>query len=440
MLNVETFSRCLQTLALPTPLWVAYSGGMDSHVLLHVVSRVREQQPNLELCAIHVNHGLSERAGMWQAHCQQVCQTLAIKYVTKNLAVLPSANTEAAARQARYRVFEACLSVGGSLLTAHHQDDQAETLLLRMLRGAGEKGLAGIPQQRSLGQGRLVRPLLAFSREQLHQYAEQHQLQWIEDESNQRTHFERNYLRQQIFPLLETRWPSVKTTFAQACAQHQENHQLLEKLAADDWRQAIGSKEDTLSIQALHRLNDARQRNLLRFWLDQQGFIAPSRQQLQQLQQTCLYSQPAAMPLVCWADVEVRRFQDNLYAMTALQYHDLKQRLVWQDRKQALQLPAGLGQLSSVVLNVFGINTATLAEVSIGFRQGGERLKLPGRSHSQSLKKLLHAWEVPPWLRDRVPLIYIDGRLIGVAWEPLIKQLTGHSNNTSNYSPIVNSQ
>ena len=201
---------------LPSSYLIAYSGGMDSHVLLVALAELSSSRPNFPaLRAVHVHHGLSPYADDWADHCQSICQNLGVELVVHWVEVAShQASLERAARVARYQVFESVLKPGEILLQGHHQDDQAETLLLRLLRGTGVDGAKAIPAQRRLGAGEVFRPLLDFSREQLAQYARHQQLQWIEDESNQDTGFDRNYLRHQVLPLLQQRWPAASKVLA----------------------------------------------------------------------------------------------------------------------------------------------------------------------------------------------------------------------------------
>lgn len=431
MLTIETFYHQIQRLGLANPLWVAYSGGLDSHVLLHLLVQARQQCPQLNLHAVHIDHGLNPYSAAWRAHCQQVCQELGVDCHVEQLdrSKLAGPSLEASARQARYDIFTKLLSNGGTLLTAHHRDDQAETVLLRLLRGAGGQGLAAIPEQRPLGAGRLVRPLLAFTRAQLQQYAQEHQLQWIEDDSNSRTDFDRNYLRHQVMPLLQARWPGASATLARAARHSQEASKLLQELAAQDWQQAQGTVVNTLSVVGITALTPARQRNLLRFWLQQLNLSLPSERQLEQLCSDCLTQREDAIPLMHWPGTEVRRFDGNLYAMPPLAAHDADVILPWQDLSKPLQLPSNLGQLTVAHLETMGITLTNNTNVNIRFREGGERIELPGRQGAHTLKKLFQQWRVAPWLRDRIPLLYVNDKLAAVLGYAVAESFTSQTNN-----------
>ena len=208
---------------------IAYSGGLDSHVLLHLCASLRAIQPQIVLRAIHIDHGLQAVSAQWVMHCQTVCAALNIPFICEalHLKVQTGESVEAVAREARYAVFSQYLRAGEMLLTAHHQDDQAETVLLHLLRGSGVDGLAAMPEIRPLAQGYLGRPLLALSRAELVTYAQQNQLNYITDPSNADNRFDRNFLRQQIIPLLQQRWVAVNKTLARAARLQGETRQLL---------------------------------------------------------------------------------------------------------------------------------------------------------------------------------------------------------------------
>lgn len=431
LLTSEIFVQQLHRLSPSNPLWVAYSGGLDSHVLLHLLVRAQQRSPQLNLHAVHIDHGLSPHSAAWRVHCQQVCQELGVDCHVEQLdrSKLTGPSLEASARQARYEIFTKLLSNDGTLLTAHHRDDQAETVLLRLLRGAGSQGLAAIPEQRSLGKGELVRPLLTFTRAQLQQYAQEHQLRWIGDDSNSRTDFDRNYLRHEVMPLLQARWPAASTTLARTAEHCRETTTLLQELATQDWQQSQGTVANTLSVTALTSLTPARQRNLLRFWLQQLDLPLPSERQLEQLRSDCLTQREDAAPLMHWSGVEVRRFNGSLYAMSPLAAHDANVILPWLDSSKPLQLPSDLGQLTVAHLEMMGIVLTNNTNVSVRFRQGGERIELPGRQGSHALKKLFQEWRVAPWLRDRIPLLYVDDKLAAVLGYAVAESFAAKTNN-----------
>lgn len=406
--------QTLHTLSIPPRLWIAYSGGLDSHVLLHSLVQLQKDSPDLQIRAIHVNHSLNSKADQWSLHCQRVCDVLNVPYIIKKInpeVYTNKANVEAIARAHRYEIFSALLQAGETLLTAHHQNDQAETVLLRLLRGAGSKGLSAIPLQRALGQGRLVRPLLHISRTDLEAYAKHENLDWIEDDSNAWLQLDRNYLRHEILPLLEARWPGAVRAFSRTADHCAETNLLLDELLAENLTEVCRTAS-SISVSKLKELNNIRQKAILRFWLSRLGHSLPSSKKFQQLIHNCLYAKTDAVPVVCWGGVEVRRFDDHLYAIPPLPEHDATQIIQW-DTKKPLVLPAGMGILTAEE-HLRQMSIPDGVNVTVRFRQGGERFRPQGRVGSHPLKKLFQEWRVPPWLRDRIPLIYFDDALVAV--------------------------
>ncbi len=396
---------------------VAYSGGLDSHVLLHSLAALFPQQTHERLYAIHINHGWNPKAEEWGDHCQKICQQLNIpcQIIKIDAQAKNGESAEAYAREARYAAFAKALSPGDYLLTAHHQDDQAETLLLQLLRGAGVKGLASMPVIGPFARGHHLRPLLEFSRAQLEAYAERHQLQWIEDESNMDLRFDRNYIRQQLMPVIKQRWPAANKTIARAAEHCAQASELLDILAAEDFKSLPGGRPNTLSMKSLLHLSDNRRSNVLRYWFHQQGLAMPTKAQMLQIEKDVLHCSIDADPVVKWGDAEIRYYQDDLYVFkTAAAKKIPTTPLLW-DLQQPLAIP-DIGILSAIQKQGAGIRCNALinAQITVRFRAGGERFHPVGRQGSHPLKKLLQEWHIPTWERDYVPLIYCNDELIAV--------------------------
>lgn len=405
-------------LSAVTCIWVGYSGGCDSHVLLHLLAELRQAQP-FELKAVYVNHGLSPKAAEWGEHCRSVCDDLDVSFVSLKVDATPGEgeSPEAAARHTRYAAITELLHPGDYFCTAHHQDDQAETLLLQLLRGTGPKGLAGMPASSSLGEATQLRPLLGFNQAQLLDYAKQHTPNWIEDESNTDTGFNRNYLRHEVMPILRTRWPSADTTIARSAANCAEAAQLLEVLAEQDF-QSVKSEDSTeLSVGKLLELDFARQKNLLRYWIHQTGLPLPSEIKLQHVISDVLHATKDKTPCVKWSGAEVRRFDGKLYVMSPLREFDTTQIIFWDDLDKSLLLPDASYLHWQRCRQRSAINLEALKQgkVTIRFRQGGELIKPVGSEHRKSLKQIFQETGIPPWTRSNVPLIYLDGVLVIVA-------------------------
>lgn len=391
--------------------WVAYSGGLDSHVLLHLMVRLRALLP-IKLHAVHVNHNLSVNAAAWAKHAETVCRAFNVPLVQETIIAKATIgeSPEEVAREKRYEVLSRLLVPNDLLLTAHHQDDQAETVLLQLMRGAGPKGLSAMPAIKTLGAGLQARPLLCFTREELRNYADEHQLQWIDDESNENSVFARNYMRQQIMPLLKNRWPSVTKTLARTAVHSAEAQLLLTELAQADLAKVTGTQPGTLSVSGLLTLSASRQRLVLRLWLEQKNYPLPDTVKLQQIQRDVLAAAQDKTPCLTWGGIELRRYQDALYVMPSAPVADSLREYVW-DLPHPCVI-SGVGTLHAVATVGQGLRADL--PVTVRFRQGGEVCRLPGRDFNHSLKKLLQAWRVPVWERDVLPLVYVGSTLVAV--------------------------
>jgi tRNA(Ile)-lysidine synthase len=416
----QALRQRIESIPLSSHLWVAYSGGVDSHVLLYVLAHELRELTQGRLSAIHINHNLQSLSTAWAEHCQLICQQLKVPLHINSIQV--SANStqglEAAAREARYAALHSCLKQNDILLTAHHISDQAETVLLQLLRGSGVRGLAAMSDYKSFGVGFLWRPFLsnelACSRGDLLQYAQANKLQWIEDSSNQNTLLTRNYIRHEIMPLLLQRWSASEKLLARTAQHCREAETLLEEIAANDITNIIGSKPNTLSISRLLKLSLARRHNALRFWLRERGLPALESKHFQQFETTIVYSQKDKQPLLRWGTAQIRRYRDDIFIEQAAKANDYKALSFTWDLSKPLTLPEGLGTLYSEQVVGKGFKITTNANITVRFRQGGERCQPLGRTGSHPLKKLLQEWGVPPWHRDKIPLLYQDDQLVSV--------------------------
>jgi tRNA(Ile)-lysidine synthase len=400
----------------PECYWVAYSGGMDSHVLLHALVSIREALDS-PIGAVHVDHGLHADAGLWKAHCRRVCKTLAVPFVSLQVDARHSAgeSPEAAARTARYAALQDWLPPGGCLLTAQHRDDQAETLLLQLLRGSGVKGLAAMPAMADFGAGQLRRPLLGHDRQQLLDYALENDLDWVDDPSNQDTGLDRNFLRHRIMPELRERWPGLSASLARSARHCAEAARTLAQLAVQDLATVAGDSTQTLQVSALQRLSMERRRNALRHWFMQRCGSTPSTAVFERIVHDVLECRADAEPCVRWGGHELRRYRDQVYLLGESPGAVSSLLLEWQ-LPQPLALPGSGGTLSVTREAGRGIRAAAMTgnRLRVGFRRGGERCRPAGRRHHHSLKKLFQEHGMPPWERARIPLIYIDNELAAV--------------------------
>lgn len=403
------------------PCHVAYSGGMDSHVLLHAMACLRDAGKFTgTLSAIHVNHGLSQHAGEWAEHCRRVCQALAIELQVSEVEIPRGRlGPEQAAREARYLVFIDALNHSrGTILTAHHQDDQVETQLYRMMRGTGMRGLSGISSQRTLGAGLLVRPLLGVPRSELLAYAEQAGLAWIEDDSNSDESLDRNYLRHQVVPVLGRRWPGYRSTLSRLADLAGEGQALMLEIGAEDLA-GIVAGPGQLAIAPLLALSRTRRRNAVRCWLLHLeaaiGVPAASQTVIERVFDELLPAAEDAEPLVQWQQggrqASLRRFAGHIHLVLPTREAVPTEPVIWHTAS-SLQLP-GAGTVALMETDTDGFLVPADGKLEIRFRQGGESAKPAGRK-TRPLKKILQDYQVPPWLRDSIPLFYRDDELLAV--------------------------
>lgn len=431
----------LPALAAAQPVrrgWVAFSGGLDSTVLLHLLAMLR---PGLafELRAVHLDHRLQDVSRYWVRHCRLVCQGLAVPFT--HLAIparaVPGESPEAAARTARYTALAGLIGPDDLVLTAHHQDDQAETLLLALLRGSGIAGLAGMPAILPLGPGRLARPLLNYRRADLLAYAERAQLTWIEDPSNALLDLDRNRLRHEILPRLRQRWPSVTKTLARSASHCAEAARIIDRVAAEQVAE-LSDGQGALSIPSLRVLAPELRRVTLRQWVRECGLPVPDQAHLERVLREVIAARADADPLVAWPGGEIRRYRERLFALPPFPPCPPAECAIAWPADQDLILPTGLGRLGRRARHPFECDTATnrasrpgaLADVvpapssnatgglerplSVRFAVTGLRWRPDPARPSRSLRRLFQEGGVPPWLRPYCPLVFADGDLVAV--------------------------
>ena len=394
-------------------LLAGLSGGVDSVVLLDILAHLA-RRGRFRLSALHVNHQLSPNARRWEAFCRRLCSARGIPFRSVRVNVARGDSVEGAARAARYVAFarEPCDLV----VLGHHRDDQVETLLLQLLRGGGVKGLASMPRMRKDEGGRtsILRPLLDATREDILEYARKRGLKWIEDESNRDTAFQRNFIRHEVLPVIARRFPAYRATVARAAAHLAEAARVLDELAAAD---GAGHLEGaTLSIAALRRLPPARRRNLLRYFLAGRGVSMPGAEQLDEALRQALTAKQDARVLIRLGDAELRRFENRLHVVAVLRGLPARYGHRW-GGKDELALPELGGVLTMKPVRGAGISLACLhgRPVTIGVRRGGERLQPDCRRPRRSLKNLLQEARVPPWERERLPLLFCGRELVWAA-------------------------
>lgn len=392
--------------------WVlALSGGCDSRLLLDLLVEIRDGsvEPLPPLRALHIDHAIHPESAQWAAQCRAWCEQYGVEFESQQVQLRGRRQgLEARARDARYRVFESQLQAGEVLLMAHHRDDQAETFLLRLLRGAGPAGLSAMPVQRSLGAGQLFRPLLGLSRVEIEREAVARELDWIEDPSNADRRFDRNFLRRELLPALAKRWPDYSLRLEKAAALQADTNALLAEYVQQDLARLLGD-DGGLDLAGLKGFSSVRQLAVLRGFL-KRHHANPTLSNLRQLRQQCFAAEDRQPQWQCQGMV-CRRHRDRLFCCkeAAIESQEVGESIVWIDFPQPLQLLAGT--LSAEP----GGRFQPTGTVSIRWRKEGMRCQLAGDVHSRSLKKLMQQWAVPRWLRTTTPLIYCDERLAAIA-------------------------
>lgn len=432
MIQTQAIVDYLHELVDGRPVWLAYSGGVDSHVLLHILASA--SPPFTHVHVVHVNHQLQTQSVQWSEHCKNITEQFSLPFHLLNVDVTHAdeLGLEAAARQARYSAIKKQLPDNAVLITAQHQHDQAETLLLQLLRGAGPKGLAAMAKHGYSHGMEIIRPLLDSSQADINDYAALHQLSWIEDPSNQNTDLNRNYIRHQLWPLIEQRWPSAAKTLSRSSRLCAETDLLIAELAQQDLLNV--STNSTIQIDRLLALSLPRQRNCLRYFIQQQHLVLPSETVLQQIIDTVCLSAEDASPKVVWQDCEAIRYQQSLYIQLQpkmLCYQESykthgTEKIVLNEAEEIEWLSADKG-ISQELLE---------KGLTVSFRNGGETIQLVGKDHHQSLKNLFQEWRVPPWQRARIPLLFDDNDLIAVVGYAISEQALPVANQQG-FEPVL---
>ena len=409
LVDVFTQKKCANP-----KLVVAFSGGLDSTVLLHLLAECRKTL-SFQLSAQHVHHGLSPNADSWADFCTEFCAKLNVPLTISKVKVEQNSGLglEAAAREARYKALAtsaADLICPDFILLAHHQDDQAETLLLQLARGAGVKGLAGM----AAISDKLLRPLLDVPRSDLEVYAKQYQLTWIDDESNADTRFDRNFMRHEILLKLEKQYPAIKQTISRSAQHMADANNLLDELAHMDAVQAgfDANNTATIGLSTLDNLSENRVNNCLRWWLAQNGLQMPSQQQLQQITQQLMHAKiDAAIALKVSDILRLKRYQNRAYLVQELP-PNAPINWLWQG-EDIIHLPNKTHLIFSKKMGE-GISLRKIenAQLRIKFRKGSERFKPDLTRPHRRLKVMLQNVGMPPWQREQLPLIFIDETLV----------------------------
>ena len=410
MLSIESMVKARLHEAGFKRLFIAYSGGMDSSALLYIVSSLKLQIP---VFAIHVHHGLSIHADDWLLHCEQQCRKLGIELFSEKVKIAksnseqkPVAGVELAARQARYDVFSRHLKPDDGLLMAHHQDDQVETFMMRLMRGSGLTGLSVMDDQRKLGDGQLLRPLLEVSRKQIEEFAALHNIKYVEDDSNTNTEFDRNWWRHDLLPIMKNRFPQGAQSILKTIEVLKNEHKLLNDLLEPIY-QNIKDPQGCLNIESLKEQPLRIQCQIIRKWLEELSFFPLlADKQINSVLQDVMHARQDAEPVFKWQQNEIRRHNGKLYCMNALPEINLDVFPVTYEGIALSQLPLG-----------------TLEQrMGLGLKPGRYQLSLydgsakarPVNRPNKNLKKWFQEYAIPPWQRPYWPVLIKDGVVVAV--------------------------
>ncbi|MBL10651.1 MAG: tRNA lysidine(34) synthetase TilS [Acidiferrobacteraceae bacterium] len=404
-------------------VFVAYSGGVDSHVLLVELEKCFKKSKT-ELVALHFNHQYSKDSDIWEMHCQETCTKLDIKIITgrNSQSEIFNGGKENSFRIARYRWFKSVIKDGDILVTAHHLDDQIETLMFRLIRGTGIKGMAAIEEQRKFGNGQLYRPFLGVPRKDILEVARDGLLRWVEDKSNTDESYDRNYIRRRVLPLIQSRWPSSPTVIYRATRNLQRAQKLLEEIGESDFRNIHEeasncrfSNYGKINIHYLNAMSTERTENLLRYWVQKIGYEAPSSSKLTELLRQLRTSGRINQTCVRWGTVEFRRYRGHLYLLPMQEYES--NRIIqrrWNSRQEYF------GEI--------GIRLNLIKTIGRGLKKEGlelnkliiknyrkkHQIRLYKNGRTKSLAKLFQELGVPPWERYRIPIVTIEEEVICV--------------------------
>lgn len=389
---------------------VAFSGGLDSTVLLYGMHTL-----NLPIQAVHINHHLQNECDQWELHCKNLCNLWGIELFVRQVEVnkISNKSIEENARTLRYSELFKFVSANDCLVTAHHKDDLAETFLLQLLRGAGPVGLSAMSTEQKISKGLHLRPLLGYTRSEIFEFAKLHSLSWLDDPSNESLDFDRNYLRKNVMPVIVKRWPGAVQTIARASELQADSMNCLRELANLDLQNAVTNDSTILDITALQKLSDERLINALRGWVRNHDMRSPNKKLMGHIVKDIVRKEELeSSPVQTWLDGEVRRYRNRIYLMKPLSIHDATQEFEWNVKKplyiESLNLTLNKSDLEQLAIQLPD------EVLTVRFRTGGERLKPIGKSHHRSLKNLFQEANIPPWERDRIPLLYHKDILIAV--------------------------
>ena len=414
-LIVSAIANCPE----PPHVYIGYSGGVDSHVLLHLAASISTLKD--KITAVYIHHGLQVDADSWAIHCEKTAHDLSVNFKLLHVDAFAKSgeSPEEAARNARYTALKSLMIADDDvLMIAQHREDQLETVLLQLFRGSGLQGLAAMPERMTFGKGLLLRPFLSVAKKDIDAYALQHNLSWVEDPTNSTDAYDRNFLRNTIVPLLKQRWPMLDKTVARSAGHCADALPVVAKAGDDGLVAVLNRTDNSLHINQLLGFENLQQKLILRQWFKHLGLKMPSQDFVERIQSEILAAKADANPILTSQGHCFRRHREHLYCLRATGEARSFTDIAWPKDLLSIVIPGNRAlswQVSSLGILREVWNKAT---IEIRFRRGGEKIRLPHRHGHHSLKNLFQEAGIPPWERAEMPLIYLDQQLaaIGDLW------------------------
>ena len=394
-------------------VYIGYSGGIDSHVLLHLCAS--SSVLKAKLIAVYIHHGLQVEAESWARHCQVTAESLGVGFrvLRVNAEAGQGESPEEAARNARYKALKSLMAIDDVLLIAQHREDQLETVLLQLMRGSGLRGLSGMPHSIAFGLGVLLRPLLDVTKQAINHYAQTHALRWVEDPSNSSNVYDRNFLRNELLPLLKQRWPQCDKTVARSAGHCADAQILISEQAQSLFIEMFNEDDQTLCISQLLLCKPSLQAWVVREWFQAHNLKMPAQAFIERLQTEVISARTDSDPILSGQGFCVRRYRDKLYCLKG----GLLPRILeghWPLGTDCIELSSGW-RLSCRPSSVgISLEQWQSSVITVKARCGGEKMRVPGRQGSHALKNLFQESGIPPWERERMPLVFLDDKLAAV--------------------------
>ncbi len=413
LLSAHSITSALNQGNNPGHIYIGYSGGVDSHVLLHLCASITAIKD--KIIAVYVHHGLQAEAELWARHCKKIAEGLGVDFKVLRVNALPSQgeSPEEAARNARYTALKLLIDTDDVLMVAQHRDDQLETVLLQLFRGSGLRGLSAMPESAAFGRGLMLRPLLNIAKPAIDDYAQKHALSWVNDPSNLSNDYDRNFLRNAVLPLLKQRWPACDKTVARSARHCADAQVMVSEHAEALFRGVFNEVDKTLCIRKLMSCKATEQALIIRRWFQILQLKMPAQAFIERLQTDVILAREDREPELSGQGYCVRRYRDKLYCLKVVTPEIVSEN-IWSAEQNSIKVSENqtlFWHLSSV-----GIDRTQWqkAIIIVRTRSGGEKISLPGRQGRHALKKLFQEAGIPPWERDAIPLVYLDDKLVAV--------------------------